>query len=232
MTDDPHGDAERAVEFVDARTKAGAPTLEEALGELAHMAQELQRVAESGDGAVPDRAPNIEAGLRFMHLALAHTRDQLSSLQVAHESLVAALVANQTVQPDEVAQHEEAAVSRERQRRRKQPDVRLTVYRDKYELDEAVTIDCIDRLPLCKARCCTLDFELAEQDLDEGVVRWDYGRPYVIEKDATGCCVHNREHKCSIYGARPASCRTYDCRSDRRIWLDFDNRIPAPAKPA
>jgi hypothetical protein len=23
-------------------------------------------------------------------------------------------------------------------------------------------------------------------------------------------------------------CRGYDCREDRRIWLDFEKRIPAP----
>jgi hypothetical protein len=31
-------------------------------------------------------------------------------------------------------------------------------------------------------------------------------------------------------------CRSYDCRTDKRIWIDFENRIPAPwpddAQPA
>jgi hypothetical protein len=31
-----------------------------------------------------------------------------------------------------------------------------------------------------------------------------------------------------VYEHRPAICRTYDCRKDPRIWIDFEKRIPAP----
>ena len=34
---------------------------------------------------------------------------------------------------------------------------------------------------------------------------------------------------CTIYERRPGLCRTYDCRGDTRIWLDFERRIPNPS---
>ena len=33
---------------------------------------------------------------------------------------------------------------------------------------------------------------------------------------------------CTAYDYRPSTCRTYDCREDRRVWIDFEARIPAP----
>ncbi len=34
---------------------------------------------------------------------------------------------------------------------------------------------------------------------------------------------------CRIYAHRPVPCRGFDCRGDKRIWLDFENKIPNPA---
>ncbi len=94
--------------------------------------------------------------------------------------------------------------------------------------------NCEELLPICEGRCCTLHFALSSQDLDEGVIRWDYGRPYLIRQRASdGYCVHNHEteHRCTEYHHRPRPCREYDCRKDERVWADFDQRILAPASP-
>ena len=49
---------------------------------------------------------------------------------------------------------------------------------------------------------------------------------------ADGYCVHNQPdtHHCGVYQDRPIPCRIFDCRKDKRIWSDFDQRIPAPAQ--
>lgn len=90
---------------------------------------------------------------------------------------------------------------------------------------------CDELLHLCKARCCTLSFALSTADLDEGVIRWDYGQPYLIRQRASdGYCVHCDPDAltCTVHAQRPRVCRSYDCREDPRIWIDFAARIPQP----
>lgn len=101
---------------------------------------------------------------------------------------------------------------------------------NKYEV-ESSSPPCDELIPLCGARCCQMEFPLSTADLDEGVIRWDYGQPYVIRQRASdGFCVHNdpTSHGCTVHAQRPATCRRYDCRKDARVWIDYDKRIPAP----
>lgn len=94
---------------------------------------------------------------------------------------------------------------------------------DKYTYNEEVTIDCASRLHLCQAACCRLDLALSRQDIEEDILKWNFGKPYMIAKDADGYCRHlNRDtHRCTVWQHRPIPCRGYDCRQDDRIWLDF-----------
>lgn len=89
---------------------------------------------------------------------------------------------------------------------------------------------CLELLPICHARCCSLDVPLTSQDLDEGVVRWDRGNPYLLQQDADKHCTHLSRSGagCTCYEHRPAACRQYDCRQDKRIWIDYEKKIPLP----
>src|SRR5262249_52754618 len=94
--------------------------------------------------------------------------------------------------------------------------------------------DCVALLPICGARCCQFHFALSSQDLDEGVIRWDSGRPSLArQRIEDGYCVHNAPAArcCSVYAPRPRPCRQYDCRDDPRIWADFERRILADPSP-
>jgi len=101
---------------------------------------------------------------------------------------------------------------------------------DKYGYESSVKIDCENRVHLCKAACCRLGFALSRQDLEEGVVRWDLSRPYMIRRGEDGYCTHLERGscRCTIYRHRPLPCRAYDCRNDRRIWADFEDKIVSP----
>lgn len=112
------------------------------------------------------------------------------------------------------------------------PRVRLSTYDpDKYNMLHGEPVDCADRMPLCKGRCCKLTIVLTEQDLDEGKLKWDLQEPYVLRRAQDRRCIYQDRTSgfCTNYEHRPATCRGYSCRNDRRIWLDFDNKIPAPA---
>ena len=102
---------------------------------------------------------------------------------------------------------------------------------DKYAFEAGVEIDCENRVHLCKAACCRLPFALSTQDIREGIVRWNLGRPYMIEQGADGYCNHLERGTCgcTIYENRPVPCRAFDCRNDKRIWKDFEKQIPNPA---
>ena len=100
---------------------------------------------------------------------------------------------------------------------------------DKYTV-ESPSPPCEELIPICKARCCRLSFSLSTQDLDEGVVRFDYGQPYLIkQRQSDGYCVHSdpTTRACGVHAQRPRVCRTFDCRDDDRIWADYEKRIPA-----
>jgi Fe-S-cluster containining protein len=102
--------------------------------------------------------------------------------------------------------------------------------KDKYAYERTVEIDCENRLALCRGACCRLSFALSVQDLEEGTVKWELGRPYMIRRKTDGYCHHleTEQKRCGIYEQRPIVCRAYDCRKDKRIWEDFENRVVSP----
>jgi hypothetical protein len=101
---------------------------------------------------------------------------------------------------------------------------------DKYDFKGGPVIDCENRIQLCKGACCRLRFPLSPQDLEEGIVKWNLAYPYLIARGDDGYCSHLERGscRCTIYEHRPLPCRTYDCRNDKRIWEDFDNRVVSP----
>lgn len=101
---------------------------------------------------------------------------------------------------------------------------------DKYTFKRSVGIDCENRVHLCKATCCRLPFALSKQDLTEGVVHWNLGEPYLINQSSDGYCSHldRTRYNCTVHEYRPVPCRAFDCRRDKRIWLDFEEKIPNP----
>lgn len=101
---------------------------------------------------------------------------------------------------------------------------------DKYDFEGGPEIDCENRIPLCKASCCRLSVFLTRDDVAEGVLRWETADPYVLARARDGYCVHMNmgNCQCTVYEKRPLTCRTYDCRQDKRIWLDFEARVPQP----
>ena len=166
---------------------------------------------------------DLEEALRFLnHHAQADVAATLTAL-------VETLVARGLLPAAEYERRRQRALDAQKLALAESPEVQLGPAVDKYALDDAPAIDCASILPICKARCCTLTVHCSAQDLDEGVVRWDYARPYRLRKREDHYCVHSEPEtrRCGIYDKRPAVCRSYDCRQDKRIWADFEKRILA-----
>ena len=100
---------------------------------------------------------------------------------------------------------------------------------DKYRF-EPVQINCAERVHLCKAACCRLTFALSKQDVEEGMVKWNFERPYLIARQSSGYCLHmdQQDFNCTIHDQRPVPCRGYDCRQDQRIWANFEEKRVSP----
>ena len=82
--------------------------------------------------------------------------------------------------------------------------VRLAMFRDKYQVP-STDIDCAARIPLCGAKCCTMDVTLSAQDVAEGGIPFDVMKPYALPRDpATKKCVcMDDDGACTIYERRP-----------------------------
>jgi Fe-S-cluster containining protein len=173
---------------------------------------------------------DVGDGLRFNHYVEMQTKARLIDVASSLYALVETLVARGVVPIDEYERRRQVTLQRESDRHRSEAFVVLNDTPDKYALKVLPEIDCEARLPLCRARCCTFIFPLSTQDLEERVVRWNYGRPYQIGQGQDGYCVHcsGETKQCTVYEQRPATCRVYDCRNDKRIWTDFENRVAAP----
>lgn len=100
---------------------------------------------------------------------------------------------------------------------------------DKYGFQQTAHVDCENRLYACQAMCCKFPFALSQQDVEEGIVHWDLGRPYMIAHGDDGYCVHlDREtYACTVREHRPVPCRGFDCRENEKwpVWLDFENKV-------
>ncbi len=178
----------------------------------------------------PAEPEDVGSGLRFNHVVEMQTKQRVSELAASIDALVETLKKSGVVDAGALDAEKAEAARREKARVRSDALVVLSDVADKYALKDLPKIDCEARLEHCRARCCTLAFSLSTQDLDERKVRWEYGRPYQIARRTDGYCVHNDRlsFSCQVYATRPASCRTYDCRSDKRIWIDFERRIAVP----
>jgi Fe-S-cluster containining protein len=106
--------------------------------------------------------------------------------------------------------------------------VHLNILEDKYQV-ESSDVDCASLVHLCKARCCTFHVKLGPQDVAERILEWELLDPYMLKRGPDGeHCTYLTPTGCSVYEHRPGTCRRYDCREDSRVWIDFEQRIPAP----
>jgi Fe-S-cluster containining protein len=170
-----------------------------------------------------DLRTDLDDALRFLHKLMMQTKRAV----MQHKAMVDALAEQLPV--DAAAVQKRLEPIQKHELVRIQDHVHLRIYEnvDKYDVVEP-EIDCAARIHICKGRCCKMYFSLSRQDLREHVVQWDHANPYFIRHGADGFCVHSSKETrfCTVYENRPAICRAYSCKNDKRIWKDFDKMIP------
>lgn len=178
----------------------------------------------TGDDALKRLERQIERGSFFLHTAVSSNAGELQELAAFVHGAIDVLVAKGVASEEEIA----AAVQRVRDEMQARgetsaPGIALRV---DGAPNDFVPVDCAERLPICKAVCCSLNFALTAQEVESGAIKWDLGMPYFIRHESTGFCTHLAAGgQCSIYEKRPGVCRRYSCAGDTRIWKDFDQMI-------
>jgi Fe-S-cluster containining protein len=175
---------------------------------------------------------DVTDGLLYTHhRANANTGKTLEVTSFAY-ALIELLIEKGLLTEEELNERKQKVMERlaEKFRENGMGVVRMEPEHDKYAFEDGVKIDCENRVHLCHAACCRLQFALSRQDVEEGIVKWDFSRPYMIRQSAEGYCIHLERNacRCSVYDNRPVPCRAYDCRNDKRIWADFERKIPNP----
>jgi Fe-S-cluster containining protein len=186
------------------------------------------------EGPAPAEALREEVAKGFLY---AHSRANVNSSKLLEVSafsyaLIELLAERGVITIEELDEKKDQVTKRLAEKfAEKGMGVALTAEeRDADGTSLSTEIDCENRLHLCHAACCRLRFALTAREVEEGRVKWNLGQPYMIRQGDDGYCHHlDRAHqRCGIYEDRPFVCRAYDCRKDRRIWEDFENRIVSP----
>ena len=146
---------------------------------------------------------DLERGLHFAHVMMSINQLEGREGTVCARALAELLIGKGVVDQEEL----ETMMAQVRKQLETEPTPKVMLARseDKYSSKDIVVIDCASRIHICKAKCCTFHFYLTDQDLDEGIVRWDHGRPYWIRKQEGGYCVHCEPGtwRCRIHQYRP-----------------------------
>lgn len=82
------------------------------------------------------------------------------------------------------------------------------------------SVDCVSKISLCRANCCSLVFALTQEEVKKGFYQYNPDRPYYMARDADGFCPYldRATFFCSIHDRRPLRCRKYTCEHNiRRI---------------
>jgi len=189
-------------------------------------------IVDRGRASADDLRKEVADGLFYTHTRLSQNTNKTLEASSFLYGLVELLSERGIITIQELDQHKKVAAERlTAQLKEKGLGVMLQdAVEDKYTFQEEAKIDCENRVEFCHASCCRLRFALSKQDIYEGIIKWDLGRPYLIAHDKDGYCTHFERSacRCTVRENRPVPCRGYDCRNDKRIWLDFDNKVVNP----
>jgi Fe-S-cluster containining protein len=172
--------------------------------------------------ALEDKLAGLRAQLASAPARTGEELDEIKAATAELARLVELLVARKIINARDAQLMEKVGESAVR------PRVHLAMSRDKHTVPSP-DIDCASLLHLCHARCCSFRANLSPQDIEENKLRWDLENPYQLARAGDGYCIHLQDGGgCEHYDDRPGTCREYDCREDRRVWLDWENKVPAP----
>jgi Fe-S-cluster containining protein len=184
----------------------------------------------------------VERSSFFTHTALSKQADRINELASFLYGLIDVLIKKGITIPEELSKAAED-VRAEMFEKGEHTHAGVGLRIDKKNEPPFVPVNCAERMHICQAVCCRLQFALSVPEIESGQIKWDLGKPYFIRHEASGYCTHLHAQKkcCTVYDNRPQVCKKYSCANDTRIWKDFEkmelnhvfiNEILKEEKPA
>lgn len=171
----------------------------------------------------PEWQEQVERGSLFTHTALSKHSAHINEIESFLYGMIEVMIQKGITSPEEF-QKVVAKVREEMFQKGEVANAGVALRVDPPQEEEPIPVNCEERIPICKAVCCQLEFALNAPEIESGKVKWDLGRPYFIRRGSNCYCSHlkQEEKKCSIYQDRPSVCKKYSCAQDARIWKDFE----------
>ena len=113
---------------------------------------------EAALGEVEALRHDVEAGLRFLHLLSMQMKKVLFDSASQSAALIEELTTSFGLDHARLDARQNDCREKEYQRIREHAYVQIDDTYDKYALKELPEIDCVSRIHLCRARCCSFTF--------------------------------------------------------------------------
>ena len=135
----------------------------------------------------------VQRGSMFTQAVLQRTSQRLSETEAILARVIDHLAARDLVDPEALGlvSEEPAAARRRNVPASTIPWPAVALREDDPGPSEPPElVDCEARMPVCQAVCCRLKFPLSAPEVDQGLVKWDIGHPYLIRHESDGWCSH------------------------------------------
>jgi Fe-S-cluster containining protein len=169
-------------------------------------------------------ARQVEKGNLFTHTILTEQIMRLNENESFLYGLIDYLSQKGIIQPDELKATVESVrkeIIEKKEFATLGVALRIDAPEDKTQI---VAVNCQERMEICKAVCCRLRFALTVEEIENGPLKWELGKPYYNRHCEQGYChqMNFDQMSCNIYENRPSVCKKYNCANDKRIWNDFE----------
>lgn len=177
----------------------------------------------NGHAALTELERQVERSGFFAHSSLSRQAERINEIEFFLYGLIDTLIMKGLVDK-EAFEETVRKVKDEVIQKQEYLHAGVAVGTDEPEAKVFTPVNCEERMHICQAVCCKLNFALSVEEIESGKIRWDLGQPYFIRQNQNGYCCHvDGESKgCTIYNDRPGVCRKYSCANDARIWKDFE----------
>ena len=183
-------------------------------------------ITHNSDEDIHQLERQVERASFFTHSSLSLHADRINEIESFLYGLIDSLIEQGLLEKEKFEEYIKR-VREETLLKKEHVHAGIAIRVDNHDNEKFIPVNCDERIHICKAVCCKLNFPLSVEEIESGKVKWDLGQPYFIRHEENGYCSHinTKNQHCSIYKNRPGVCKKYSCANDERIWKDFDNMV-------